>query len=64
MDGGTEKELRNTLCSFSCYESPRRLDDAAAGGLVNEGVVIFLFFNPGKIFLIQIVFGQFMKESL
>ena len=30
--------LNTTLCSFSCYESPLRLGDVAAGGLVKDGV--------------------------
>ena len=28
--------LTTTLCSFSCYESPRMLGDAAEGGLVES----------------------------
>ena len=29
----------SSLCSFSCYESPRRFGDAAAGGLVSKSKV-------------------------
>ena len=35
--------LTTTLCSFSCYEGPRKSCDAAAGGLVNNK-------NPMKTF--------------
>ena len=32
--------LTTTKCSFSCYESPRMLGDAAEGGLVIDKVLI------------------------
>ena len=42
--------LTTTKCSFSCYESPRMLGDAAEGGLVIDKVLIknYFFVNEKK----------------
>ena len=54
--------LFTTLCSFNCYESPRRLGDAAQGGLVIDRMkkkISFLFLQKKpKIFV-----GQFFYRK-
>ena len=42
------RHLTTTLCSFSCHESPRKLGDAAARGLLINRVGIYIFFGLKK----------------
>ena len=51
--------LNTTLKKFRCYESPRRLADAAAGGLVIYRVIKCIFCNNLVKFFIKINFTNF-----
>ena len=44
--------LTNTLCSFACFESPRRFGDVAGGGLINR-IKHFKTFKSMKNILIK-----------
>ena len=52
--------LTTTLYRFSCYESPRRLGDAAAGGLVNNRFFVVAKNTPP----LQFILRQFKEEPL
>ena len=55
--------MNANLCTLSCYESPRRFGDAAAGGLVINGVYTVSFSpKPQKINKYWFLFLQFKGE--
>ena len=50
--------LTITICSFSCYDSPRMLGDAAEGGLVIDRVKKSFFLCQKLFFLTSSYLGN------
>ena len=58
--------MTTPLCSFSCYESPRRFGDTAAGGLVTDRVLFLLLSLLPKVYIFLCLFwiGQYKEEPM
>ena len=60
-DSSTNTKKATALVSFSCYESPRRVGDAAVGGLVIDRVKQ-IFLSQNNLFFVSSYYVNLRKS--